>query len=151
MITWFDALLVTLLALTAALGARRGLAGLAWGLGVVAVCFVSNFFLHGWPALVLALVLGFGVAWFSQRLIGPALETWHIALGALGGLIAGLVLVSSLALGFPIGTDNQYPTNKLPPSVHDAVVNSYVQKILFPVFNGNDALKTLLIPDFSQR
>lgn len=151
MITWFDALLVTLLALAAALGARRGLAGLAWGLGVVAVCFISNFFLHGWPALVLALLLGYGAAWLAQRLIGPALETWQIAVGAVGGLLVGLVLVGSLALDFPVGADNQYPTNKLPISVHDAVVNSYVQKTLFPVFSGNDALKTLLIPDYSQR
>ncbi|MFC6661645.1 hypothetical protein [Deinococcus multiflagellatus] len=33
MITWFDALLVTLWAVLTALGARRGLAGLAWGVG----------------------------------------------------------------------------------------------------------------------
>lgn len=151
MITWFDALLVTLLALAAALGARRGLAGLAWGLGVVAACFVSNSFLHGWPAVVLALLLGFGVTWLAQRLISPALETWHIAVGTVGGLLVGLVLVGSLALDFPIGRDNQYPTNTLPPSVHDAVVNSYLQKTLFPVFSGNDALKTLLIPDYTRR
>ena len=41
-ITWFDALLVTLLAAMTALGARRGLAGLVWGvLGVLGI-LVAN-------------------------------------------------------------------------------------------------------------
>ena len=152
MITWFDALLVTLLAATTALGARRGLAGLAWGAGVVAVCFVCNVLFRGWAALPAALLLGFGVAWLARRLIGPVIETWHLGVGAVGGLLAGGVLVGSLALGFPIDTvSNQYPAGTLAPSVHDAVVNSYLKQELFPVFGGSSLLKTLLIPDFNQR
>lgn len=152
MITWFDALLVTLLAATTALGARRGLAGLAWGVGVVAVCFACNALLRGWAALPAALLLGFGVAWLARRLIGPVTETWHLMAGAVGGFLAGAVLVGSLALGFPIDpVGRQYPANTLPPSIHDAVVNSYLKQELFPVFSGGGVLKTLLIPDFTRR
>ncbi|GAA4006025.1 hypothetical protein GCM10022631_16710 [Deinococcus rubellus] len=152
MITWFDALLVTLLAATTALGARRGLAGLAWGVGIVAVCFVCNALLSGWVALPAALLLGFGVAWLARRLVGPVIETWHLAVGAVGGFLAGLVLVGSLALGFPIDpVSNQYPAGTLPPSIHDAVVNSYLKQELFPVFGSKSALRTLLIPDFNRR
>ncbi|AWN24438.1 hypothetical protein DKM44_03025 [Deinococcus irradiatisoli] len=150
--TWFDALLVTLLAATTALGARRGLAGLAWGVGCVAVCFVSNALFRGWAALPVALLLGFGAAWIARRLLGPVLETWHLAAGAVGGFLLGAVLVGALALDFPIDQlSNQYPSNNLPPSVHDAVVNSYLKQTLFRVFDGSNALKILLIPDFSQR
>ncbi len=151
MITWFDALLVTLLAAATALGARRGLAGLAWGVGGVAVCFLSNFLFSGWPALLAAALLGTGVVWLSQRL-GPGQETWQLASGAVGGLLLGAVLVGSLALDFPIDrVTNQYPATSLPPSVQNAVVNSYLKQTLFQVYSGNNALKTLLIPDFAQK
>lgn len=42
MYTWFDALLVTLLAIVTALGARRGLAGLIWGLAALLLCLLVN-------------------------------------------------------------------------------------------------------------
>lgn len=152
MITWFDALLVTLLAATTALGARRGLAGLAWGVGCVAVCFLSNFLFRGWAALPVAALLGFGVAWLAQRLLGPLQETWHLASGAVGGFVLGLVLIGTLTLNFPIDpVNNQYPSNALPTTLHNAVVDSYIKKQIFGVFGGNTSLKTLLIPDYTSK
>ncbi|WP_420594430.1 hypothetical protein [Deinococcus sp.] len=151
MITWFDALLVTLLAAATALGALRGLAGLVWGVGGVAVCFLCNALFAGWPALPVALVLGLGVAWAARQVsvsMGGALEVWHVALGGLGGLLIGAVLIGSLALGLPIDpVSNQYPSSALPAAVQEAVSRSYIQMRLFPVFEGSSALQTLLIPD----
>ncbi len=80
------------------------------------------------------------------------METWHLMAGAVGGFLIGAVLVGTLALDFPIDQlSNQYPSNSLPTSVHDAVVNSYLKQTLFQVFDGSNLLKILLIPDFSQR
>ncbi|WP_293909419.1 hypothetical protein [Deinococcus sp.] len=151
MITWFDAVLITLLAATTALGARRGLAGLVWGVGCVVVCFLSNVLFAGWPALPLAALLGFAVAWFARRLVIQA-EPWHLVAGAVGGLLLGAVLVGTLALSLPIDpVTNQYPSDGLPLAVHNAVSSSYIKSNLFGVFSGNNTVKTLLIPDFSRR
>jgi hypothetical protein len=154
--TWFDALLVTLLAMVTALGARRGLAGLGWGLGGVATCFLANFLGTGAVvAGIIALALSAGVAYASQRLIPNPLERpWHLAAGAVGGFALGGVLVTTLALGFPIemrvgpqGRTGIYPSSSLSPVLYDAVNNSAIKGQVMGIWGANPALKTLLVPD----
>ncbi|GAA0513925.1 hypothetical protein [Deinococcus depolymerans] len=156
MITWFDALLVTLWAVLTALGARRGLAGLAWGVAGVAVCFLANSLGAGAPAaLILAVLLAFGTAAAIGRLIPAPLEQpWHLGAGALGGFLLGGLLISTVALGFPMdvkvdarGTRATYPSASLPPALYTAVRNSALQGSLRSVWSGGAALKTLVIPD----
>lgn len=155
-ITWFDALLVTLWAVLTALGARRGLAGLAWGAAGVAVCFLANSLGAGAPAsLILAALLGLGTAVAISRLIPAPLEQpWHLGAGALGGFLLGGLLISAVSLGFPMdvkvdarGARATYPSASLPPALYDAVRNSALQGSLRGVWSGGPALKTLLIPD----
>lgn len=156
MITWFDALLVTLWAAMTALGARRGLAGLVWGLGGVAACFLANV-LGGGPivAAPLALGLGVAVALAARRLVpGHAARPWHPLAGALGGGVLGGVLVATLALGFPLevrvgpqGREGVYPAPHLPPSLYAAVRQSVLKDSLMNVWHAGPALRTLLVPD----
>lgn len=154
--TWFDALLVTLLAVVTALGARRGLAGLAWGVGALVVAFVANFLgLGAVPAALLALLLGAVSGFAISRLIPDPLERpWHMVVGGLGGLLLGGVLMSSLALAFPMalratpaGKQALYPSPDLAPGLYHAVASSAVQSGLRNVWTSNVAARTLLVPD----
>ncbi|WP_328774746.1 hypothetical protein [Deinococcus aquaedulcis] len=155
MITWFDALLVTLWAVLTALGARRGLAGLAWGVGGLAACFLANALVGGAAAALLAALLGVGIAVMTLRLIPTPLEhPWHLGAGALGGFLLGGTLISALALGFPldvkVGTEGRravYPSASLQLGLQSAVRDSVVQSSLRGVWGSSPALKTLLIPD----
>ncbi|WP_102125889.1 hypothetical protein [Deinococcus planocerae] len=156
MITWFDALLVTLWAAMTALGARRGLAGLVWGLGGVAACFLANMLGRGAVvAALLALGLGVGVALAARRLVSEgAARPWHPFAGALGGAALGGVLVAALALGFPLevrvgpqGREGVYPATTLPPALYEAVRGSTLKDGLMNVWHAGPALRTLLVPD----
>ena len=154
--TWFDALLITLLAVVTALGARRGLAGLAWGVGALVVAFVAN--LLGLGALLsalLAVVLGAGSGFAISRLIPDPLERpWHVVVGGLGGFLLGGVLMASLALAFPMavratpsGKQSLYPSPDLAPGLYTAVSNSAIQNELRKVWTASVATRTLLVPD----
>lgn len=152
MMTWFDAILVTLLALVTALGARRGLAGAVWGVGAVALCWLCNL-LSGLPALVAALLLSMGLALGTQRLAVPHQDFpwWHGLAGALGGLAFGLSLIFAFTLGFPLqikGTTQLYPAPaSVTGSFYSALKNSYIQNSLQKVWVQNDIVQTLLVPD----
>lgn len=154
--TWFDALLVTLWAVVTALGVRRGLAGLSWGLGGVVVCFLANSLSSSPVVSVLTIVaLGFGLAVLTRRVIRAPVETpWHLAAGAMGGFVLGALLVSTLALSFPLdvrvtpkGRVATYPSVSLPPKIYDAVAHSLIKNELLKVWQASPALRTLLIPD----
>ena len=155
MITWFDALLVTLWAVMTALGARRGLAGLAWGLLGVVVCFLVNSLGGALVTSVAALLLGLGCAVMIARLLPTAPEQpWQLLAGGVGGLVLGGVLIATLALGFPLdvrvtpaGKTGVYPSATLPPPVYEAVRNSALQNALRGLWGSNAVLRTLLIPD----
>ncbi|MFC3832697.1 MULTISPECIES: hypothetical protein [Deinococcus] len=156
MITWFDALLITVWALLTALGARRGLAGLGWGIGGIALCFLANS-LSGSPlaAAVIALLLSAGLAAALGRLIPEPLErSWFMAPGALGGFLLGGMLIATAALSFPLdvhvttrGPQGTYPSASLPPAIYDAVRHSAVKTALRSVWGSSPSLRTLLIPD----
>lgn len=154
MITVFDALLVTLWAAVTALGVRRGLGGVIWGVLGVAVCFVVNMVATGGVVgFVVSMLLGAVAVLAARRLIhDPLAEPWHLAAGGVGGFTLGAVLVGTLALGFPIqnlGDHQNYPSTELPSSVYYVVSNSYIRQSLSSVLNAhaNPALRTLLIPD----
>lgn len=159
MITWFDALLITLLAIATALGARRGLAGLAWGVGSLVVAFVANLLGLGVvAATVVALVLSVIVAVAIGRLIPEPLEKpWHLVAGGVGGLLLGALLISSLALSFPMSTRatptgkvNIYPSSNLNPGLYEAVANSAIQNSLKQVWVSGRGLRALLVPDYAK-
>ncbi|GAA5534341.1 hypothetical protein [Deinococcus aluminii] len=156
MITWFDALLVTAWAVVTALGARRGLAGLVWGLGGVAACFLAN--LLGRDAIAattLALLLGAALAFVIRRqLRGAPDRPWHPVAGALGGFTLGGVLVVALTLGFPIGLrigpegrTGVYPSTSLPPVLYTAVQGSVLKGSLMNLWQASPALQLLILPD----
>ncbi|WP_075831236.1 hypothetical protein [Deinococcus marmoris] len=157
--TWFDALLVTLLAVMTALGARRGLAGLAWGGLGMTICFLVASL--GGPLVTTgaALLLGLGCAVMIVRLLPHAAEQpWHLLAGGVGGLALGGVLIATVALGFPLdvrvtpaGTTGVYPSVNMPPAIYEAVRNSALQNSLRGVWGSNIALRTLLIPDQTRR
>ena len=154
MITVFDAVLVTLWAAVTALGVRRGLGGVVWGVLGIAVCFVVNMIVSGGlVGGVVSALLGALAVMASRRLIrDPLSEPWHLAAGGLGGFALGSVLVGTLALGFPIqnlGDHQNYPSTDLPSSLYFVVSNSYIRQSLSSVLDArsNPALRTLLIPD----
>ena len=154
--TWFDALLITLLAVVTALGARRGLAGLAWGVGALVVAFVTNLLgLGAVLSALLAIVLG-GMSGFaiSRLILDPLERPWHVVVGGLGGLLLGGVLMSSLALAFPMavratptGKQSLYPSPDLAPGLYNAVSNSAIQNGLRSAWTSSVATRTLLVPD----
>jgi hypothetical protein len=160
-ITWFDALLVTVWAVVTALGARRGLSGLAWGLGGVAACLLANLLgrtVSGGGTLLavpLAALLGAGLALVIRRQVPLPLERpWHMAAGALGGFALGGVLLATLTLGLPIevrvgaqGRTGVYPSTNLPTPLYAAVDDSLLKDSLMGVWNSGPALRTLLVPD----
>ncbi|MBB5366321.1 hypothetical protein [Deinococcus humi] len=157
--TWFDALLVTLWAVMTALGARRGLAGLAWGLLGVTICFLVGALGSPLISAVAATVLGLGSAVVISRLLPhPAVEPWHLLAGGVGGLALGGVLIATVALGFPLdlrvtptGPTGVYPSVNMPPALYVAVRDSAIQNGLRGVWGGNLALRTLLVPDQARR
>lgn len=150
--TWFDALLITVWALIAALGFRRGLGGLIWGLGSAAVAYGLGKVGLGWlPSSVIATLvaaaLGFGVQnWleFADEYI------WQRVLGGVGGVLLGGLLVSAIALGMPLryqGSKLIYPSDKLPMLLQQGVKESYVRTKLMPLWHANSPLKTVFAPD----
>ena len=156
MYTWFDALLLTLLAFVTALGARRGMHGLVWGLAGVAICVAVNAALS-LPLLtgLLALLLSGGASWLAVRLIPePGGRAWRRWAGGLGGLALGSVLLATLTLNFPLGqrqvgqkTQAVYPATSLPGPIYEAVESSLIKRELMALWNSSSLLQTLIIPD----
>ncbi|WP_084048148.1 hypothetical protein [Deinococcus hopiensis] len=156
MITWFDALLVTLWAVVTALGARRGLAGLAWGLGGAVICLLANLLTRApIPAALIALLLAVALSFAVRRLVPDPLRLpWFLGAGAVGGFVLGALLVVTLTLGFPIGIrisaqgrTGVYPSTSLPPFVYTAVSNSALLQRLTPVWRSSRVLQLLVVPD----
>lgn len=159
-ITWFDILLVTLLAAVTALGVRRGLSGLGLGLGGLLIAWLANVLGLAAPlALLLGLALSFGLSvGLSQWLPRPLEQPWHLLAGGIGGFLLGGLLVASLALAFPLSTQKTrtgqqayYPAPALAkwsPNLYTAVANSAIQQHLSGVWSAAPALRTLVVPDW---
>lgn len=156
MYTWFDALLVTLLAIVTALGVQRGLIGLVWGLATLLICLLANAMLPN-PVLaaLLALALSVGVAYVCVRLIPqPHDLPWARLAGGLGGFALGTLLVAALTLNFPLevrrtaqGETATYPATTLPEPLHSAVERSIIKEGLMGVWESSRVLRLLVIPD----
>lgn len=158
--TWFDALLVTLLAMITAFGARNGLTGLFWGISGVAICLIVNIFNLGLiVSLVLAVLLGGGIAFAMSRLVGTAADQpLSLLLGGIGGACMGFLLVVTLALSFPIELKNTadsqqvvYPSTKLAAPLRQGIGESFVVKQAAGAWNGSSMVKTLFVPDRVKR
>lgn len=159
-ITWFDILLVTLLAAVTALGIRRGVAGLAWGVGGLAVAWIANAVANALglgPLVSLALGLALGVAMsfgVAALLPRPLEQPWHLLAGGAGGLLLGMLTVSSLALAFPLqtkGKQTYYPSPalaKVSPALYDGIAHSAIQQRLSGIWVSSPALRTLVVPDW---
>lgn len=161
--TWFDALLITLLGMLSALGLRLGLGGLVWsGLCLLAAALVNvlSVAMELWAAVLLALILG-AVATVVARLVqgmvvrpyyAPSL--WASAAGLLGGTALGAAVAAAFALAFPLspwvdaaGVRYLYPSLELAPALHQAVDDSLFKHILMPLWEQPSALQSLLLPD----
>lgn len=151
MITWFDALLVTLWAAITVVGMRRGLAGGVWALLALLGVLLSNG--SPWPLLapLLAAGLGFAAAWGAQRLFwGLPTRGWHLAVGALGGFAVGFFVVCALALSFPVkvlGSQGSYPSSDLPAPLYYAAFNSLIVQDLTGAWSSGPLVKRLVLPD----
>lgn len=132
--TWIDALLVLIVAVFTAFGARRRMVGLVVGLG--GVLLLKPLLVVGSRspllALAAALVGGLLLALVSQRLAAPSLRPrWTSMLaGGAGGLLLGLMLMVALVTSLPIERNvaNQreiyYPPRNIGGGVSTALLSS---------------------------
>lgn len=168
-VTWFDLVLMTLLAGVVVIGARRGLAGLVAGLGALISWAILNIVAGVEPllGLLLAAAAGFGWALLAKYLntipaLQPASELIATGLGAAGGLILGLGLIAALSLGFPtrpnpsVGRGSfAYPSDSLPNWIYDGVKQSVIQQTLsggrdkggLGIWSSSKTIRAFLLPD----
>jgi hypothetical protein len=167
--TWFDLVMITLLAGVVVIGARRGVAGLVAGLGAMLVWAIVNIVAGVEPllGLLLAAGAGFGLAmlakYFNTLPIFQTDSEWvSIGLGAVGGLILGLGLVAALSLGFPTRPNPSagrggffYPSDSLPNWIYDGVKQSVIQQTLskgrnnggLGIWTSSKTIRAFLLPD----
>jgi hypothetical protein len=167
-LTWWDPLLMVVLAAAVALGVRRGVATLIVAVGSLLAWFILNIigvFLAP-IAFLLALGAGYGLGVLSRSLINSALESINDSdlltslLGGLGGLLLGLSVIAALTLSFPTSPNStagrfDYPSTRLPVWLYNAVEKSAVQRFLrndharggLEVWGGASFVRGLLIPD----
>ncbi|GHG10883.1 hypothetical protein GCM10017783_24110 [Deinococcus piscis] len=161
--TWFDALLITLLGMLGALGLRHGFSALVWG----GLCLLAAYFanrlsasLDLWATLGLALGLGTGaslLAGLIQSLTSWPYRTpplWASAAGLLGSTGLGLAVAAAFALSFPLspkvdaaGVRYVYPSPEMQPALHQAVDHSMFKRTLMPLWEQQSGWQTLLLPD----
>jgi hypothetical protein len=170
--TWFDLVLVVLLAGVIVLGARRGVAGLVAGVVAVFAWPIINL-LGRIDALVgffLAVIAGWFVVGMLARnayatgFINASSDVARTILGGLGGTIMGLALVVALALSFPITSTPSagpgafsYPSDALPSWLREGVNRSAIQRALsdpparggLGLWRGSAFFKLFAVPDRS--
>ncbi|MFN8510493.1 MAG: hypothetical protein U0Z75_08075 [Deinococcaceae bacterium] len=148
-ITWFDAMLVTLWAGITVLGAKRGFRGVVWIASllvlwpiVTAVSAQTAIF-----ALPLSIALGVLAVYIPQFFFKKTnSESLQTTLGGISGITIGFILVSAIALSFPI--KRGYPSNTLPINLYQAIAGSWIVKAVGnPIFEGSNTLKRYVIPD----
>jgi hypothetical protein len=168
--TWFDIILVVLLAGIMVLGARRGVAGLVAGLVAVFAWPIVNVLGRIEPLIgfVLALVAGWFVVGtlarnaYATGFISASSDAARTILGGLGGTLMGLGLVVALALSFPITSTPSagpgafsYPSDALPSWLREGVNRSAIQRALseppsrggLGLWRGSAFFKLFAVPD----
>lgn len=168
-VTWFDLIMMTLLAGVVVIGARRGVAGLVAALGAMFAWVMINIVAGVEPLLGLFLgaAVGFGLAMLAKYINTiPAFQTSSemvsLALGAVGGLILGLGLVAALSLGLPTEPKPSngpnafaYPSGMLPIWLSDGVKKSVIQSYLtngrkeggLGIWTSSKTIRAFLLPD----
>jgi hypothetical protein len=169
-LTFFDSILIVLLAGCTVIGLRRGVAGLVVGVGVFPVWFILNVIggIHPLVGFVLALFAGWLLGQLSKMLhttgtISAASDTARAVMGGTGGLLLGMGLVAALALSFqtkatPVNGPGSfvYPSrDNLPTLIADGVHDSKIVLWLssrsanggLGVWNAAPVVRTLLVPD----
>lgn len=153
-VTWVDIVLVLMVAITTAFGAKRRLVALVVGAG--GVLLLRPLLVVGsrdpWIALAAALVGGILLAVIGQRLVSPALrQRWPGAvLGGLGGLILGSALLVAIVVSLPIerSAANQnaliYPPSNAPLGLSEVLKRSPTVRmgrtiLLYPLLEEPEA------------
>lgn len=132
--TWLDVVFFGLIALLAALGAKRRLSGLVVGVGALLLfrLLLGVFSSSPWVGVAFALLAGLllgllGRSLSVARRTAPRLSSM---LGGVGGGLLGLLLVLAVATSLPIerNVNDQivYPPQRLPLSLRSAVTASAV-------------------------
>ena len=169
-LTFFDFVLIVLLAGCTVIGVRRGVAGLVVGLGVFPLWLILNIIggIHPLVGFVLALAAGWLLGQLSKMLhttgaISAASDTARAVMGGTGGLLLGFGLVMALALSFQIKATPwngpksfDYPSGEgVPKFITDSVRGSQITQWLsnpqsrggLGVWNAAPIVKTMLVPD----
>jgi hypothetical protein len=162
--SWLDVVLMGLLAGITVVGAKRGLVGLVTGLASLLLWLVVNVFggIHPLVGFVLALVFGFGVAWFGRNWLAGLMQNLsdfaNQAAGGIGGFILGFCLICTLALSFPRSDGvygKRYPSASLPIFLGEAIAQSAIKKWLLEspqqgglaIWESKSPLRGLFTPD----
>lgn len=165
--TWFDALLVTLLGMLAALGLRQGVGSLVWAVLAVLAAYIANLLqpvLGPLGAVLAALMLGLGATLGAQALqkantlsYGLQPAPWQALLGLLSTAALGTVTIAAIALAFPLsprvdagGVRYVYPAPELQPGLYRAVNQSVIKNKLMPLWDSPPSpWHTLLLPGWA--
>lgn len=153
-VTWIDIVLVLMVAVTTAFGAKRRLVGLIIGVG--GVLLLRPLLVVGsrdpWIALAAALIGGVLLALVGQRLVSPTLrQRWPgLVLGGIGGLVLGLALLVALVVSLPIERSPAnpnalvYPPSNAPLGISEALKRSPTVRagrtiLLYPLLEEPEA------------
>jgi hypothetical protein len=169
-LTFFDFVLIILMAGCTVIGVRRGVAGMVVGIGVIPLWLVLNIIggIHPLVGFLLALAAGWLLGQLSKMLhttgaISAASDTARAVMGGTGGVLLGMGLVAALALSFqtkatPVNGPGSfvYPSpDGLPKLIADGVHDSKIVQWLsyrpsnggLGVWNAAPVVRTLLVPD----
>lgn len=164
--SWLDVVLMLLLAGITVVGAKRGLLGLITGLISLPLWWMVNVFggLHPLVGFALALVFGFGLAWFGRSGLSALMQNLsdlaNQVAGGMGGFVLGFCLVCTLALSFPlsdnpINKERNYPSVSLPIWLGEAISQSAIKKWMtlparqggLGIWSTKSPLRSLFTPD----
>jgi hypothetical protein len=169
-LTFFDFMLIILMAGCTVIGVRRGVAGLVVGIGVFPMWLVLNIIggIHPLVGFLMALAAGWLLGQLSKMLhttgaISAASDTARSVMGGTGGVLLGMGLVAALALSFqtkatPVnGPGNfTYPSpDGMPKLISDSVHDSKILQWLsyrpsdggLGIWKSSPVVRTLLVPD----
>jgi hypothetical protein len=156
-LTWFDGVMVILLAAIVVVGVQRKLAAALAGLATLLLWPLINLLGLVQPLVGLVVAIAFGVGvvvglrflqsfeWFPELA-----EPVQGLAGGLGGLLMGLGVVAALTLAFPASKNASgfaYPSARL------GIANDIYSSRIYKTFSGawnNGLAKAYVLPDFNK-